>query len=206
MKPDLVVAVTSANRSSIVQLERLRIPVFAVDPGNINETFEAIRRIGRITGQDKEANKVVAQMEARAKAVENRISGQTLRPKVLIVIQSQPLMVAGSQTFMDEIVTAAGGINVGRASGPGYNLFSPERAVVAAPDVIIGATDLGSKPGWSNIQAVRNHKILRPPPDVFSRPGPRLMDALEFMARTLHPEAFDMKAGLNKASTPGNRR
>src|SRR5207247_5646695 len=104
------------------------------------------------------------------------ISAQKLRPKVLIVIQSQPLMVAGRQTFMDEIVSAAGGINVGRSSGPGYNLFSPEKVIVAAPDVIIGTTDLGSKPGWSSIPAVRNHKILSPPPDIFSRPGPRLID------------------------------
>src|SRR5207248_8073067 len=92
MKPDLVVAVTSANRSAITQLERLRIPVFSVDPGNIKETFEAIRLIGRITGQEKEANKVVAQMEARAKAVEQRISAEKPRPKVIRVVQYQPHM------------------------------------------------------------------------------------------------------------------
>jgi iron complex transport system substrate-binding protein len=205
LKPDLVVAVTSANRSAIEQLLRLKVPLFAVDPSTIRETYDAIRRIGRITDTDHRASEIVAGMEARANAIEHRVASQKNKPKVLIVVQSQPLMVAGSKTFMDEIVAAAGGVNVGRSSGSGYNLFSPEKAVVDAPDLIIGTTDLRSKPGWSNIPAVRNHRILLPPPDVFSRPGPRLIDALEFMARALRPESFNGKPASNGSFGTGKR-
>ena len=146
-KPDLVVAMTSANRGAIQQLERLHMPVFAVDPGSIQETMDAIRKIGQITGADSQAARVVLSMEARVAALRRTLNNVRSLPKVLIVVQSQPLMVAGGKTFMDEIVTTAGGANLGRKSGMGYNLYSSERVIADPPDVIIGTADIGSKPG-----------------------------------------------------------
>ena len=189
-KPDLVVAVTSANATAINQLERLHTQVFAVDPYNLPQLYESILAIGRITATEVKAKQIVDGMRARVDALKAKVRQAKTKPKVLVVVQGQPLMVAGSDNFLHEAVTLAGGINIGREAGSRFPLFSPETVVIRAPDIILGRADLANKPGWSTIPAVKNHAIYAPPADTLSRPTPRLIDGIEYIARKLHPELF----------------
>src|SRR5262249_36567511 len=138
-RPDLIVASASANRKAIETLEGLgrHLPIFAVDPKTVAETYTAIRSLGQITGQTRQAEQVVQAMQARVSAVQNGVATDRRKPRVLIVVQDEPLMVAGAGNFMDDLVTLAGGVNVGRGAGDGWKTYSPERVVVEKPDVLI---------------------------------------------------------------------
>ena len=191
--PDLIVASSSANNQVIGRLESLGKPVFAVDPQTVAETYDAMRRIGRITGTDASAEKVIKGMVARIEATTRVVNKARNRPKVLVALESQPLIVVGGGNFMDDVVNVAGGVNVA-AGVKGYPTYSAEKVVVDAPDVIIAhpetAAQLRRRAGWSGIPAIKNNAIFALPPDIFSRPGPRLPLAVEALARKLHPELF----------------
>jgi iron complex transport system substrate-binding protein len=193
-RPDLVVAGATANRRAIEPLERLHLPVFAVDPKTFSETYTALRSLGQITGQAKEAEAVVKSIQAKVAGVTRAVSREKARPRVLTIVQLEPLMVVGPNNFMDDIITLAGGDNVGRVTGKDWGTLSPERVVPLKPDVIIaGRSDrdrILSRAGWANVPAIKNRAIYNLPGDEANRPGPRLTVALEQLARTLHPHAF----------------
>jgi iron complex transport system substrate-binding protein len=193
-RPDLVAASRSANRRAVEQLERARIPVFTVDPKNLAETYAAIRAIGQITGQAGKAEAVIRQMRSRVAAVRAAVAKDPAKPRVLIILQADPLWVAGSGNFLDELVTLAGGVNVARDAGTGYHTLSPERVALLKPDVIIvpkeDAARVRSRAGWGSLPAVQRNAVYSPDPDLMNRPGPRLAQGLEEIARLLHPGRF----------------
>lgn len=196
-RPDLVVASASASKRAIEQLERLegrQIPIFAIDPKSFEEVYAALHAIGQITGQTRQAAQLTRRMRARVAQVRRVVARAKSRPRVLVVLQAEPLWVAGSDNFLDELIHQAGGENVTRDVGPGYHPYSAERVVARKPDVILvgheTAARIRHKPGWANLPAVRRNALYSPDPNIFSRPGPRLVDALEWLAQRLHPLLF----------------
>lgn len=191
-KPDLVIAHISANRQAIQQLEG-RVPLFALEPLDFRGTLDSIRRIGQITAKTREAEAVVRGMQSHLARIQQIIGMSRAKPRVLIVVQAQPLMVAGIGTFMDDIVKHAGGINASR-DARGYASYSPEKVVADSPDVILAdpqsVAQIRSRAGWGSLPAVKHNALYSLPPSLFSRPGPRLALAVEELARRLHPEAF----------------
>jgi len=190
LRPDLVVADRTANARAVARLTALRQPVLAVAPTSLAAVETSLRQIGARTGTSHQADAVVAQMEHKARlAAQIAAADKRPRPRVLVVIQVNPLWTAGGGTFMDDLVTRAGGINVGRAV-PGYGPFSKEQVLANAPDVILGdpsvAPAFRADPLLSRLSAVQRGRVYTLPPDLTSRPGPRLADGLVLVARALH--------------------
>ncbi len=192
-KPDLVVADAVANRRAVEPLEQLRVPVFTVPQGNVGQTYDALRSLGRATGQTSQAEHLVKAMQARVNAVRVAAERDQKRPRVLAIVQMEPLMVVGGGNFMDDLITLAGGINVGRGAGIGWAAYSPEKVVADQPDVILTgrseAAQIRARGGWSGIPAVRNGAVYMVRTETV-RPGPRMIDAFEEIARLLHPASF----------------
>jgi iron complex transport system substrate-binding protein len=196
LKPDLIVASASGNRMALERMERMQgspLPLFVVDPQNLSELYAAIRSLGQITGQQRQADQLVRSMQERVQRVQQRASRAKTKPRVLFVIQEQPLWVVGSGNFMDEIVALAGGQNVTRDAGKGFFAYSLEKVVVRRPEVIIAGRETGlsirDKAVWRQMPAVRNNAIYTLGPEA-ARPGPRLVNALEQLASLLHPALF----------------
>jgi iron complex transport system substrate-binding protein len=196
LKPDLIVASASGNRMALERLEKMRgrpLPLFVVDPQNLTELFSAIRVIGQITGQGRNAEQLVRSLQTRVQRVQQRVAQAQAKPRVLFVIQEQPLWVIGSGNFMDDIVTLAGGQNVARDAGKGFFAYSLEKVVVRRPEVIIAGRETGlsirDKAIWRQMPAVRNNAIYTLGPES-ARPGPRLVNVLEQLASLLHPRLF----------------
>jgi iron complex transport system substrate-binding protein len=196
LKPDLVVASASGNRMALERMERLRgspLPLFVVDPQNLAQLYTAIGSLGQITGQQPQAQQLVRSMKARVQRVQERVAQAKAKPRVLFVIQEQPLWVVGSGNFMDELVTLAGGQNVTRDAGKGFFAYSLEKVVVRRPEVIIAGRETGlsirDRAVWRQMPAVRNNAIYTLGPEA-ARPGPRLVNALEELASLLHPRLF----------------
>ncbi len=203
LNPDLCIAIKDGNpRETIDRLQSLDIPVFAVNPHNLESMLQTIQKIGGILNASQKATTLVTDMRSRIQQVATLVSKTAHQPRVFIQIGISPIVSAGSNTFIDELINRAGGINV--AAGPSaYPHFSREQVLALAPDVLIITSMARSggyekaKADWSRLAdmpAVRQKRIHTVDSDLFDRPSPRLLEALEILTRLLHPELF--KEGL----------
>ena len=200
LNPDLCIAIQDGNpKETIDRLQSLNIPVFAVNPRNLESILQAIQRIGNILNASAKANELVKDMRSRIQRVDTLVSRVYHRPRVFIQIGISPIISAGRNTFINELIVRAGGINVA-AGNKAYPHFSREQVLALAPDVLIitsmsrsGAFEK-AKADWSRLThmpAVRQNRIYTVNSDVFDRPSPRLLDALEILTRLLHPGLFE---------------
>ena len=115
------------------------------------------------------------------------------RPKVFVQISKEPLFTIGKQSFLTELVAQAGGHSVTAEVESAYPKISKETASALNPEVIILSDSEDNKEPndvFKNSPAVKNGRVFKVNADILSRPGPRLVDALEQIARDLHPEKF----------------
>ncbi len=190
LHPDLIVADGVANARAVARLTRLHLPVLAVTPTSLSSVEDSLHQIGARTGTAVRANVVIGQMEHKIRlAAQIAAADHRPRPRVFVVVQTAPLWTAGRGTFMDDLVTRAGGVNVGSAIS-GYGTFSKEQLIIHPPDVILGDTTtqaaLLADPLLRRLPAVRAGRIYALDPDLTSRPGPRLADGLVSVARAIH--------------------
>ncbi len=199
LEPDMVVATRDAPSETVMyQLERYGIPLHTVSASNIEETIATIRSIGRAVGQEKEADRIAGDMERRLERIE-KLAGDLDPVKTLIVYDHEPLILAGPKTFADDIIEKAGGINIASDARIKYPRYSIEKMVLEGPEVIIEAGQMeadnpnsekltGFWQSWPSMPAVKNGRIEIVNADLISRPGPRIIEGLEAVARALHPE------------------
>jgi iron complex transport system substrate-binding protein len=200
LNPDLCIAIKDGNPKTIIdRLQSLNIPVFAVNPRDLESLLQTIQRIGSILNASARAKALVDDMRNRMQQVDSLVSRIDRRPRVFIQIGISPIISAGSNTFIHELIVRAGGINVA-AGNSAYPHFSREQVLALAPDVLIITTMARSgafekaKADWnrlSHMPAVRKNRIYMVDSDLFDRPSPRLFDALEILTRLLHPKLFE---------------
>jgi iron complex transport system substrate-binding protein len=206
--PDLVLGVRGFPADVIASLEAQQIPVAIFNPPDFAGVLQNVRAIGRLTGAVAPAERVAGEMEGRWNTVAQRAQRATSRPRVFFEIDaSDPAAVsaAGPGTFIDAMITAAGGENVLATLTPGeqYPKISAEAVLLADPDLLIlgdtpfgeSAATVAQRPGWGTLKAVQQGKIVGVgDPNVTSRPGPRLTEGLELVAALIHPELFPAPA------------
>ena len=112
-------------------------------------------------------------------------------------VYPKPLMTAGSGTFINDMISLAGGSNVGASAGSGYPNFSNEVLIKDNPSVFIAVKgtqmdpgQIAKQPGFSQLKAVQGGKVYVIEDNIVVRPGPRLAQGLEQLARMIHPEAY----------------
>jgi len=202
LKPDLVVATPAGNRhETFDQLERLNIPVFLVNPVGVSDVLDAIGRLGRLTEQVEAADRTVATMRARIETVTTRVSGRP-RPRVLYVLWPDPLIVPGRGALVSELIALAGGDSVTADGGQGYPRYSMEAALARNPEVIVLASHgsersplvRGKWERFGQVPAIAAGRLYSIDGNLMHRYGPRMVDGLEWLARLIHPEAFDKAA------------
>ena len=195
-QPDLVLATGGIQSALRAKLENLGIKVFVVNPSTLDGVYSDMTALGRLLGVSGQATTVVDSMKQRAAAVEQKVAGLS-RPTVFVEIYSKPLMTAGTGTFIDNLITLAGGTNIGSAAGSGYPTFSEEVLLKDDPDVYIATTGSMASPGqiarrsgYDGLKAVQDGRVYVIDDDLLVRPGPRLIDGLEQLAQMIHPEVF----------------
>jgi iron complex transport system substrate-binding protein len=202
LKPDLIIATADGNeKESVERLVRFDLRVLVTNPKNLNEVFETIRTIGRMTRTEKEADRMVGLLEQRAERV-IRACSRLSRPKVFLQINEQPLMTVGRDTFHHNLITLAAGINISGREAIKYPKYSLEQVLRSKPEVILITSMERGAPAekkkerwnqWGQIPAVAKGRIYLLDSDVLDRPSPRLVDGLEALARAIHPELKDWK-------------
>jgi iron complex transport system substrate-binding protein len=137
------------------------------------------------------------------------VKNATTRPTVYHEIWSDPYMSIGKGTFVDEVIKLAGGQNIFENATTDYPIVSSEAIIEQNPDIIVFPTQMGvesfwgdfetvaNRPGWSSINAVKNNKMYAVNGDIIDEPGPRQVDALEILAKIIHPEIFGTYTGTS---------
>ena len=206
--PDLVLCTTDGNpRERVRVLEEMGIPCFAAGPQNLAAVFETIEKIGEILGVPERGRKEANALRARAERVSREKRSPS--PRVLFVVSTSPVIAAGNGTFLDEIVRIAGGRNAAADFAGRYPRLSVEDLIRARPDVILVAAMSGVEEfspdvtRWKEVPAFREGDVLSLDGDLVTRPGPRMVAALERVDEVLsawrkrHPRA----AGRGKGAT-----
>lgn len=200
LKPDLCIAIKDGNPRVIAQrLESLKIPVYAVDPNNLETIMKTVLEIGTLLNAKGRANQLVQNMDLRIQKVKSLVAKATHRPRVFFQIGVTPIVSVGTRTFIHELIVKAGGTNL--AAGPiPYPRFSREKVLALSPEIIIITSMARSAifekvkaewEKWPNMPAVRNRRIFVEDSNFFDRPTPRLVDGLELLTRLIHPELID---------------
>lgn len=201
LKPDLVLAEGSSQAIVIEALENANITVVAIDAKSFEDIYDNILLVGKITNNDAKAVALVEEMKTRVSAVTEKIAGvpEEEQPTVFWEVWDEPLMTAGPNTFIGQMIQLAGGINIFADLTEDWPSVSAEEVVQKNPAVIMGpdshgdkliAEQLAARPGWDQIDAVKNNRIYLIDGNTSSRPGPRVVDALESIAEALYPDLF----------------
>lgn len=202
LKPDLVVAAEINTPEQVKAIEDLEIKVvYLSNPTTLDELYDMLKNAGMLTGHSADAEALVTSLQARVDAVKEKISQSTDKPVVFYELDgsdpSKPWTL-GKGTFLDQLIEMAGGVNAGSVMSDAWGQLSLEQILVQNPDLILlgdanygtTAEQVTARTGWQEIKAVKENQVYGFNDDLVSRPGPRMVDGLEELAKLIHPELF----------------
>ena len=200
LNPDLVL--TDGHSESIKQLDTLKVNYMVIDPKNINDIYRDIELLGKVAGVEGKAAKLVDDMKKTVANVQNRAKGAP-KVRVIYLLDATDLnnpWTAGSGSFVDAMITMAGGENIAARVPNAYGQLSIEQIIAADPDIIIlpgqhgtaftAPQTLKEHPAWQKTSAVKNNRIFVANADLVDRSGPRIVLGLEEVAKIIHPELY----------------
>lgn len=194
LRPEVIFVSTASQLETFTkQLNERGIAVFVTDPHDLEGVFRSIKTLGELLGQEVQAEKLVSDLRARAAAVEEATKAR--QPvTVFYQVSPSPLWTAGRKSWITDLIRRAGGKSVtGEVEGE-WMRYSDEAALASRPEAIIMTTSSDEKlevaAALQKSPAVVNKRVYGINGDYLSRPGPRLVEGLEQIARVLHPEAF----------------
>jgi len=201
LKPDLVLAAEINTPEQVKQLEDLGLKVYYLkNPLTLEEMYGNLEIVAQLTGHEAEAATLIESLKARVAVVDEKIAPISSRFSVFYELDANDPAkpyTAGKGTFITQLIDRAGGYNIA-SDIEGYPQMSLEQVVAADPAFIIlgdarygvSPESIAQRPGWENLSAVKSGQVVPFNDDLVSRPGPRLVDALEELAKLLRPELF----------------
>jgi iron complex transport system substrate-binding protein len=202
LHPDLVLAGGINTPELVASLEQLGLTVyFLPNPTTLEEMYTNLETVAKLTGHESETGALVVSLKNRVAVVDAKIKPLSSDPTVYYELDAtnptKPY-TAGPGTFVDLLIDRAGGKNIGAELSIPYPQISLEQLVVINPNIIIlgdsayGETSakVSARPGWGTLAAVQTRQIYQFDDNLVSRPGPRLVDGLEALAKLLHPDVF----------------
>ena len=202
LEPDLVLTVKQEQLNS--ELDALGIKFMVLDPKDMDGIWGDIELVGEITGTEKRAEELIKDMQDSISQV-IALMEDAPKVRVFFIVDATDLTLpwtAGTGSFIDALITMAGGENIAAKGQGAWVQFSLEQIISSDPEVIIIQTmtggiptvskeELEEHPAWGEMTAVKQGTICFINGDLVSRPGPRIVQGLEEMARIIHPELFE---------------
>ena len=200
LKPDLILGTEAQSESTYKEIQAQGLTIVGISPKTLDQILDSITLIGKITGAEKEAKTLTDSMQKRIKAVTDKTAKLSAdqKPSVFYIVWNDPLMTAGKGTFIDELITKAGGINI-FGDQENYPTVSLENVLTANPQIIIAGSGMGegedlpyqyatNETLLKDTAARVNNRVYAVNTDITGRPGPRIVDALEEFLADIHPE------------------
>lgn len=202
LEPDLVLAHPTNSPEGIDQLKESGLTVLMVnDATNFDEVYESIEMMAEATGTKEEGENIITSMQDKLSELEEKAAGipEDEVKSVYIEISPEPeIFTPGNNTFENEILTKINAENIA-ADQEGWIELSEEAIVEQNPEVIILSYDFVEDPvgqlmgrdAWQDIEAVKNEQVIQVDTDIISRPGPRLAEGAETLAKAIYPDVFE---------------
>jgi iron complex transport system substrate-binding protein len=202
LQPDLVLAASLNTPEQVQALEQLGLTVFYLaNPVDLNGLFTNLQIVGHLSGHDQNASRLVDSLKVRVDIVTSKLANLTEKPLVYYELDAtDPAKpwTPGPNTFLTQLIRQAGGRSIGETLTSDYAQIGLETLLTQNPDIILlgdaaygtSAEQVVSRAGWADLKAVKNDQIFPFDDNLVSRPGPRLVDGLESLAKLLHPEIF----------------
>ncbi len=196
-QPDLVF-IFFDSAGIVGKLDDLGTPVlYLTAPNSVDGILQQIHTLGEATGHEAEAEALVRQMQGRIDSIESKLSGISQRPRVFHELDPT-LFTVTPRDFVGDLYETLRAQNIGADAAIAAPQLSAEAVIERNPQVIVLADEAAgvtaesvkSRPGWSQIEAVQTNRIHAVDPAIVSRPGPRIVDAMETLAELLYPELF----------------
>jgi len=200
-RPDLVIGSRGNPPDFIEALRKSGVPVVTVDPRTLRDIYDTITRLAELTGDRVAGERLVTSMKSRLKAVADRIGEVPVeqRPTAFLVLQIMPPWTAGAGTFQDDAIGAAGAVNIA-GDLKGFGAYSIETLTAKDPRFLLLSTMDGDRmrmkkevmesPVLRRLSAVEGGRMLVLESDPLMRAGPRIVEAVEAMARAFYPSRF----------------
>ena len=197
LKPDLALGMAHQGEGETAYeiLHQWGIPLYLAKADTLPELFQEIEAIARLAGAEEAARRKLPALKARAQRLQDAVQGLP-KPRVFLQVDQDPLITVGRLSIHNDLIQRAGGINIAGHIDQRYPVFSMEEVLRAQPEIILFTGMVGEKvlPArvafwrhWTMLPAVKNQRLTWVDPDPIDRPGPRLVDGLEILARFFHP-------------------
>jgi len=201
LEPDLLVAITGGPEDDYSKVRELGIPVYrVVDIRGMDGVYEEISNISQLLGLPEEGEAMAAGLKSQVEEISGQVEGlpDGERPKVFYMVWNDPLMSAGSDTFISDLISIAGGINILSIEGlTGWPEYSVENLIRNNPDIIAAPMSLAADPSvitgderFSSIDAIINGRVYAVPDNQVSRPSQNIIKGLQMLAKAIHPDIF----------------
>ena len=198
LKPDVVLVSRASQLEETTQrLDSVGIPTFVTSEEGLEELLATIYRVADLIGVPDQGRDLGGSLRSRAEAVARAVAGRPA-PSVFVMVGDRPLITTGGKTFINDLVERAGGRSISAEETSDWPQYSAETVVAKAPEVILvpgaahgAAGSIAELPEiLKETPAAKSGRVVNVDGDLIMRPGPRLLDGLEQLARALHPEAF----------------
>lgn len=203
LNPGLIISDTQ-NDASIPNMRSLGYKVIVLNPTTVTGVEQDIALVGRATGAEVQATALVNNMTTTLNNISAKIAAANVTaPTVYYEVWNDPLMSAGSGSWITDAIAKAGGMNIFANESVAYPTISSETVVELNPNVILlpsgsgGMAFYGSvaqveaRPGWNTISAVQNNRVYVINQDLFAEPGPRIVTLVQDIAACLYPQLFN---------------
>ncbi len=207
LRPDLVVIQKNPLQLA-ARLEALKLNVLEVSHDTIDDVFVSMQRIAAAGGVERRGREVTEKMRADLDAIRAR-TASLQRRRIMFIVGRAPnaiedVIAVGRASYLNGIIEIAGGANIFKDAIAPYPRVGMEDVLARNPEVIVDMGDMSQTEGvtdehkravvalWNRfptIEAVRAHRVFAVASDIFTVPGPRMVDAARAFARMLHPEA-----------------
>jgi iron complex transport system substrate-binding protein len=197
LQPDLIIQASGRKygHEVIRQIEGKGLVVASFQPTTFEELFSVIHRLGILTGNEEAADRLVKQLRDRLQQLSQRLTATEHRPSVFFEVRYPNLLGAGQQSIVNDVILKAGGINClpNRKKLVRINIetlvgHNPEVYVVQKGPMNRNPVDPKYRPNFRIIKAVEEGRVLFVDEYIFSRPGPRSVEAVEKLAAFLYPD------------------
>jgi len=206
LKPDLVVMFGDLQNKDVGRFKKYGLPVFTINPKTIDGVMESIIALGEKTGTQEKAKDVTKRMLRQLQTIKARTNEYRpslmevlklwnpaeIERKALVIVGLNPLVVAGGETFIDDILKRAAIKNVAAAAKAVYPQYSFEKLVaenpqyIIIPDGLVSQDEMKKNSRWRSLEAVRKNRVLFIDEYLLSRPGPRVVEAVDKIANFVY--------------------
>lgn len=203
LQPELILASSLTPDETILRLHELKLPVFTLKSETIEQVIEDITKVAVLTGVETTGLRLTEAMKEQVKKISDLTQSipDHQKPVVLHIIWHDPIWTAGNNTFINEFITLAGGKNLAEDI-QGYSTIDFEEILRRNPSIITVIENHGKNEEnqlyqfvttdnrLKTVDAVKNNRVYLIDSNLVSRPGPRVVTALQSFAQIIHPEIF----------------